>query len=88
MAQFFETEVRSSRQKAGIAAARESRKIWVGRKQGARVTLTEEKEQAVKEFHAKETPIAEIARVTGLSRQSVYKALGMWERKPVAPTVR
>jgi DNA invertase Pin-like site-specific DNA recombinase len=80
----FETEVRSERQRAGIEAAREAGKTWGGRKAGTRVTVTEEKEEAVKAMHGANKPIAEIARVTGLSRQTCYKVLGLWSRKAEA----
>jgi DNA invertase Pin-like site-specific DNA recombinase len=79
----FETEVRSERQRAGIAVARENGKAWGGRKVGTRITVTEEKEQAVKDLAAQGKKIAEIARVVGLGRQTCYKILGKWERKPV-----
>lgn len=81
----FETEVRSERQRAGIDAVRaknDGRCTWGGRKTGTRITATEEKEAAIKTMHAENKPIAEIARVTGLTRQTVYRLLGQWQRKP------
>lgn len=79
----FETEVRSERQRAGIQAAREQGKRWGGRPIGTRITITEEKEELVKKMATDKEPVAKIARITGLTRQSVYKILGKWERKPL-----
>lgn len=81
----WETEVRSERQRAGIAAVRAEnggRCPWGGRKAGTRVTLTAEKEGTIRELRAGGRSVAEIARVVGLGRQSVYRALGEWARKP------
>jgi DNA invertase Pin-like site-specific DNA recombinase len=80
----YETEVRSERQRAGIEAAKAENGgacPWGGRKAGTRITLSEEKEQAVKLLAEQGKSKSEIARITGLSRQSVYKALGLWERR-------
>ena len=79
----LETRIRRARQQAGIAAARDpatGKCPWGGRRPGTRVTLTEEKEQAARAMHEAEKPISEIARVLGLTRQTVYKALGLWAR--------
>jgi DNA-binding CsgD family transcriptional regulator len=40
------------------------------------VRLSEEKETAIKQLSREGKPIAEIARVVGLSRPTVYRALG------------
>ena len=72
----FETEVRAERILAGQAAARAKGKVWGGGKPGRRVRLSEEKEKAIRRLHSDGKPIAEIARVVGLSRPTVYKALG------------
>lgn len=50
--------------------------VFPGGKAGRRVRLTAEKERAVKQLHKQGKPIAEIARVVGLSRPTVYAALG------------
>jgi DNA invertase Pin-like site-specific DNA recombinase len=71
----FETEVRAERILAGQAAARAEGKVWGGGKAGRRVRLSEEKETAIRQLHSQGKPIAEIARVVGLSRPTVYKAL-------------
>ena len=72
----FETEVRAERILAGQAAARAKGKVWGGGKPGRRVRLSEEKEVAIKQLSREGKPIAEIARVVGLSRPTVYRALG------------
>ncbi|HEY9869396.1 MAG TPA: helix-turn-helix domain-containing protein [Candidatus Obscuribacterales bacterium] len=70
-----ETEVRKERQLAGIAKAQAGGKKWGGRKPGTRISLTTEKEALIRQLHAEGKPIAAIARLVGLSRKSVYKAL-------------
>jgi len=72
----FETEIRAERILAGQAAARAAGKVWGGGKPGRRVRLSEEKETAIRQLHSEGKPIAEIARVVGLSRPTVYKAIG------------
>jgi len=72
----FETEVRAERILAGQAAARAKGKVWGGGKPGRRVRLSEEKEAAILQLKREGKPIAEIARVVGLSRPTIYKALG------------
>ena len=72
----FETEVRAERILAGQAAARAKGKVWGGGKPGRRVRLSDEKEAAILQLKREGTPIAKIARVVGLSRPTVYKALG------------
>ena len=72
----FETEVRAERILAGQAAARAAGKVWGGGKPGRRVTLTEEKEKAIRQLHKQGESIAKIGRVVGLSRPTVYKVLG------------
>jgi DNA invertase Pin-like site-specific DNA recombinase len=72
----FETEVRAERIIAGQAAARAKGKVWGGGKPGRRVRLSEEKEAAIRRLYADGKAVAEIARVVGLSRPTIYKALG------------
>ena len=72
----YETEVRAERILAGQAAARAAGKVWGGGKPGRRVRLSEEKEQVIKQLSRQGKGIAEIARVVGLSRPTIYKALG------------
>jgi DNA invertase Pin-like site-specific DNA recombinase len=71
----FETEVRAERILAGQAAARAKGKVLGGGKPGRRIRLSVEKEKAIRQLHAENKPIAEIARVVGLSRPTVYKAI-------------
>jgi DNA invertase Pin-like site-specific DNA recombinase len=72
----FETEVRVERILAGQAAARAAGKVLGGGKAGRRVRLSEEKERTIKQLHSQGRKVAEIARVVGLSRPTVYKAIG------------
>lgn len=74
----FETEVRTERQMAGIAVVRaknHGKCTWGGRAKGDRYKVTTEKEKAIKELKAIKTPVAEISRITGLSRPTIYSVL-------------
>jgi DNA invertase Pin-like site-specific DNA recombinase len=71
----YETEVRKERQLAGIAKAKAEGKTWGGRRPGTRIKLTEEKEMLIQQLHAEGKPVAAIARMVGLTRKTVYKAL-------------
>lgn len=64
-----------ARQKSGIAAAKAAGKSWGGRKQGTRITLTEEKEALCHKLKKQGESVAAIARNLGLSRKTVYQAL-------------
>jgi DNA invertase Pin-like site-specific DNA recombinase len=80
----YETEVRSERQRAGIEAAREAnggKCPWGGREKGFRVSVSDEKEETIRQLHAAKCPVAKIARVVSCTRQSVYRVLGLWSRK-------
>lgn len=72
----YETEVRKERQLAGIAKAKSEGKTWGGRRTGTRVRLTEEKEAVIRQLHEQGKPVASIARTVGLTRKTVYRALG------------
>jgi len=72
----YETEVRKERQLAGIAKAKADGKTWGGRKTGTRVKLTTEKEVAIRQLQEKGCSIASIARTVGLTRKTIYRALG------------
>jgi len=72
----YETEIRAERILAGQAAARRAGKTWGGGKPGRRVTLTVEKEKAIKQLSKQGESISKIARVVGLSRPTIYKVLG------------
>ena len=71
----LEREHIRSRVNAGIAAARAEGKVWGGRRPGTRIAVTVEKEQAINRMKADDVPIAEIARVLGLTRRTIYKVL-------------
>jgi DNA invertase Pin-like site-specific DNA recombinase len=71
----YETEVRKERQLAGIAKAKAEGKTWGGRRPGTRIKLTEEKERLIRQLHAEGKAVAAIARMVGLTRKTVYKAL-------------
>jgi DNA invertase Pin-like site-specific DNA recombinase len=78
----YETEVRKERQLAGIARAKADGKTWGGRKAGTRVKLTEEKEAVIRQLHGQGKAVASIARTVGLTRKTVYRALGRAEEEP------
>lgn len=71
----YETEVRAERVLAGQAAARAAGKTWGGSVKGRRIKVTEEQVQTVRRLRDERTPIAGIARATGLSRPTVYALL-------------
>jgi DNA invertase Pin-like site-specific DNA recombinase len=75
----YETEVRKERQLAGIAKAKAEGKSWGGRKVGTRVRLTVEKEKLIRQLHTEGQPVAAIARLVGLTRKTVYKAIRQQE---------
>lgn len=58
-----------------MAAARERGVKWGGRRPGTRI------KEVARRMVKEDKPIAEIARVLGVTRQTVYRALGKWERK-------
>lgn len=71
----YETEVRKERQLAGIAKAKAEGKTWGGRRPGTRIKLTVEKEALIGQLHAEGKPVAAIARMVGLTRKTVYRAI-------------
>ena len=73
----YETEVRKERQLAGIAKAKADGKTWGGRKPGTRVRLTLEKEALIRQLHTEAKPVSAIARMVGLTRKTVYRALAV-----------
>lgn len=72
----YELEVRAERVKAGIAVARQKGKKWGGSKPGRRWKVSEEQVRTVRQLKSAGKTIAEIARVLGLSRPTVYSILG------------
>ncbi|MBN2025129.1 MAG: recombinase family protein [Pirellulales bacterium] len=72
----YETEIRAERIMAGQEAARAAGKAWGGGRPGRRVRLSVEKETAIRQLRKQGKGVSEIARVVGLSRPTVYRALG------------
>jgi DNA invertase Pin-like site-specific DNA recombinase len=71
----YETEIRAERVAAGQAVARRNGKTWGGSKKGWRWKVSDEQHAAILEMHGAGKPITQIARITGLSRPSVYRVL-------------
>lgn len=71
----FETEVRAERVAAGQAAAKAAGKTWGGSTAGWRWKVTDDQVVAIKEMRAAGKSVAAIARVTGLSRPTVYRVM-------------
>ncbi len=73
----YETEVRAERVAAGQAVARRNGKRWGGSKKGWRWKVTDDQIIAIREMRAAGKAVAAIARITGLSRPTVYGVLEM-----------
>ena len=71
----FENEVRSERILAGQAAARAAGKRWGGSRAGVRRKVTPDHAKLIRRLKREGEPVAVIARVTGLSRPTVYDVL-------------
>jgi len=71
----YETEIRAERVHAGQQVARRKGKTWGGSEKGWRWRVTDEQVAAIQEMKAARTPIAKIARITGLSRPTIYRVL-------------
>jgi DNA invertase Pin-like site-specific DNA recombinase len=71
----YETEVRAERVAAGQAVARKMGKRWGGSKKGWRWKVSDEQVVAVHEMKAAGKKVVHIARVTGLSRPTIYRVL-------------
>lgn len=71
----YENEVRRERVMAGQEAARRKGKKWGGSEKGWRWKVTDDQVTAIHEMRAAGKPIALIARVTALSRPTVYRVL-------------
>jgi IS30 family transposase len=50
-------------------------RTWRARRPGTRIKLTVEKEMLIHQLHAEGKPVAAIARMVGLTRKTVYKAI-------------
>jgi DNA invertase Pin-like site-specific DNA recombinase len=68
----YETEVRSERQMAGIAAAKAAGRTWGGSAKGRRLKVTDEQLATVRRLKAEKMPVSQIARAVGLSRPTIY----------------
>ncbi len=71
----YENEVRRERVLAGQAGARRKGKEWGGSEKGWRWKVTDDQVTAIHEMKAAGKPIAQIARVTALSRPTIYRVL-------------
>jgi len=71
----FESEVRRERQMAGIAAAKAAGRTWGGSVKGRHYKGTEDHIETVGNMKATGKKISVIARMTGLSRPTIYKIL-------------
>lgn len=71
----MEQETRRERQLAGIQAAKAKGRKWGGSSKGWRSKETQAKAEAVRRLKADGMKVAEIARVVGLSRPTVYSLL-------------
>ena len=71
----YETEVRAERVKAGQAVAKANGKRWGGSKPGWRYKVSDDQVAAILEMVANGEKITKVARITGLSRQTVYRIL-------------
>ena len=67
----YETEVRSERQLAGIARAKDAGKTWGGSEKGRRLTVTNEQVAMLKRMQAEGAKVAVMARTVGVSRPTV-----------------
>lgn len=81
----YENEVRKERQLAGIAAAKAKGKQWGGSAKGRRYKVTDDHCEVVKRMYEDGKKIAVIARITKLSRPTIYKLLGAGKKLPSEP---
>lgn len=72
----YETEVRTERVLAGQAVAKKRGKKWGGSKKGWRWKVSEEQIEEIRSMRMSGKKVTHIARVTGLSRPTVYTVLG------------
>jgi DNA invertase Pin-like site-specific DNA recombinase len=71
----YETEIRSERVAAGQAVARRNGKTWGGSKKGWRWKVTDDQLAAIREMKLAKKPVAQISRIVGLSRPTIYSVL-------------
>ena len=66
---------KSGLSEAGQAVGRRNGKKWGGSKKGWRWKVSDEQQAAILEMQSIGKPITQIARITGLSRPSVYRVI-------------
>lgn len=71
----YETEIRAERVAAGQLVARRRGKKWGGSKKGWRWKVSDDQIVAIQEMRTAGKSIAHVARVTGLSRPTIYRIL-------------
>jgi len=71
----YETEVRAERVLAGQKVAQRNGKKWGGSEKGWHWKVSDDRIAAIREMKQAGKPIAQIARITGLSRPTVYRVL-------------
>lgn len=71
----YENEVRRERILAGQTVARSKGKTWGGSEKGWRWKVTDDQVNAIHEMKSAGRKITEIARITGLSRPTIYRVL-------------
>lgn len=71
----YETEVRAERVLAGQKVAQLNGKKWGGSQKGWHWKVSEDQITAILEMKSAGKPVAQIARITGLSRPTVYRVL-------------
>lgn len=71
----YENEIRGDRIAAGQAVARKNGKTWGGSEKGWRWKVTDDQVAAIHEMKDAGKSVAAIARVTGLSRPTIYRVL-------------
>jgi DNA invertase Pin-like site-specific DNA recombinase len=71
----YEAEVRAERVAAGQAVARRKGKRWGGSKKGWRWKVTDDQLASIQEMRTAGKKIAQISRIVGLSRPTIYRVL-------------
>lgn len=71
----YETEVRAERVHAGQQVARKNGKRWGGSRKGWRWKVTDDQAAAIHEMRNNGRSVTQIARVTGLSRPTIYRVI-------------
>jgi len=72
----YENEVRRERVLSVEEPAKKQGKTWNGSKKGWRWKVADDQVNTIHEMRAAGKPIAQIARVTALSRPTIYRVLG------------